>query len=40
MVNGQALPVQLICHTEPYKNYDFQIDGISSQLTLASDSEN
>ena len=26
MVNGQALPVQCICHTEPYKNYNFQID--------------
>ena len=29
MANGQALPVQFICHTEPYKNYNFQIDGAS-----------
>ena len=29
VVNGQGLPVQLICHTEPYKNSNFQIDGAS-----------
>ena len=27
MVNGQGLPFQLICHTKPYKNRNFQIDG-------------
>ena len=27
MANGQTLPVQFICHTEPYKNYNFLIDG-------------
>ena len=29
MVNGQGLPVQLICHTKPYNNRNFQIDGAS-----------
>ena len=29
MVNGQGLPVQLICHTKPYKNQNFQNDGTS-----------
>ena len=34
MANGQALPVQFICHTEPYKNYNFQIDGASRYLDV------
>ena len=29
MVNGQGMPVQLICHTKPYNNRNFQIDGAS-----------
>ena len=29
LVNGQGLPVQLICHTKPYNNLNFQIDGAS-----------
>ena len=29
MVNRQCMPVQLICHTKPYKNRNFQIDGAS-----------
>ena len=29
MVNGQGTPVQLICHTKPYNNRNFQIDGAS-----------
>ena len=29
MANAQALPVQFVCHTKPYKNYNFQIDGTS-----------
>ena len=27
MANGQALPVQFLCQTKPYKKYNFQIDG-------------
>ena len=27
MVNGQGMPVQLVCHTKPYNNCNFQIDG-------------
>ena len=29
MVNEQGLPVQLICHTKPYNDRNFQIDGTS-----------
>ena len=29
MVNGQGLPVQLICHTKPYNNHKFQINSAS-----------
>ena len=36
MVNEQALPVQFVCHTKTYKNYNFQIDGAS----LVYDSDN
>ena len=32
MVNEQALPVQLICHTKPYNNCNFQIDGASQHF--------
>ena len=29
MVNRQALPIQIVCQTKPYKNYNFHIDGAS-----------
>ena len=38
MVNEQGLPVQLICHTKPYKNHNSQNDGASQYF--AYDSEN
>ena len=25
MANGQTLPVEFVCHTKPYKNYNFQL---------------
>ena len=29
MLNGQGMPVQIICHTIPYNNCNFQINGAS-----------
>ena len=37
MVNGQGLVIQLICHTKPYNNHNFQIDGASRYLVYDSD---
>ena len=34
MLNGQVLPVQLICHTKPYNNLIFQIDGSSRYFSV------
>ena len=34
MVNRQALPVQFVCHTKPYKNSNFQIYGASRYFGL------
>ena len=39
MVNGQALPVKFVCHTESYKNYNFHIDSVLYD-TLVYDSDN
>ena len=39
MVTGQGLPVQLICHTKPYKNRNFHIQVVLHD-TLVYDSEN
>ena len=34
MVNGQRMPVQLICHTKPYNNRNFQSDGASQYFGI------
>ena len=34
MANGQALPVQFVCYSKPYKKYNFQIDGASLYLCM------
>ena len=35
MMNGQGLPVQLICHTKPYNNRNFQSNGASQYFRMS-----
>ena len=39
MVNGQGLPVQLICHTKPHNNRNFQINGTLQYFDVLYESE-